>query len=246
MAEVQIVITDETLSGKAGKIVALTGQLDETNVDEEAKKIYAVIDEMAEPNILLDFANLTYINSKAIGYVTDWYSRTAAKNGKIVIARPQANILDILKVVGITQIISVYNSIDEAKAVFSGLNTPTNETETPVEPAPAPTPETSTPTPVVPETPVEPAPAPTPETSTPTPVVPETPVEPAPTPVAPPTTPLVTPVAPEVTPVTEPETPLTPASEPSPTETTETSAPVESTAPTEPAPETPPATPPVA
>ena len=120
MAEVQITMQDVEAGGKPIKVISFAGQLDETNVDAEVKKIYEVIDGSAEPNLLLDFSGLTYMNSKSIGYVTDWYSRTAAKNGKIVIASPQANILDILKVVGITQIINIHDDIESAKADFVG------------------------------------------------------------------------------------------------------------------------------
>ncbi len=120
MAQVNITFQDADQAGKALKLIAFEGQLDETNVDAEAQKIYKIIEEMAEPNLLLDFAGLEYMNSKSIGYVTDWYSKAMAKNGKIVIARPRANILDILKVVGITQIINIYDNIDQAKAAFSG------------------------------------------------------------------------------------------------------------------------------
>ena len=63
MAEVQITFQDTDSGGKAIKIISFAGQLDETNVDEEAKKIYQVIDEMAEPNLLLDFSDLAYMNS---------------------------------------------------------------------------------------------------------------------------------------------------------------------------------------
>ncbi len=115
MAEVQTSIQDIDANGKPAKVIRFAGQLDETNVDMEAKKIYEVIDGMVEPNLILDLEGLTYMNSKSIGYVTDWYSRTAAKNGRIVIARPRPNILDILKVVGITQIIPIHDTVDEAK-----------------------------------------------------------------------------------------------------------------------------------
>ena len=63
MAEVQINFQDLNIGGKTVKLISFTGQLDETNVDEEAKKIYKVIDEMPIPNLLLDFSDLTYINS---------------------------------------------------------------------------------------------------------------------------------------------------------------------------------------
>lgn len=118
MAQVTITFQDTTSGDKTIKQIAFNGQLDETNVDEEAKKIYQVIDSMAEPNLILDFADLAYMNSKSIGYLTDWYSRVASKNGRMVIARPRPNILDILKVVGITQIIGIEDSLETAKAAF--------------------------------------------------------------------------------------------------------------------------------
>ena len=171
MAEVQITFQDMEAGGKAIKMISFVGQLDETNVDEEAKKIYQIIDEMTEPNLLLDFSELAYMNSKSIGYVTDWYSKVVAKNGKIVIASPKPNILDILKVVGITQIVNIYDSIDAAKQVLGSGSTE----------APAPTASAET------SAPATPVPAPTP--------APEAPVaEPAPTPEAP-ATPAETPVA---------------------------------------------------
>jgi stage II sporulation protein AA (anti-sigma F factor antagonist) len=119
MAQVNITFQDVKQGAKAIKLIAFTGQLDETNVDAEAQKIYRIIEEMAEPNLLFDFANLEYMNSKSIGYLTDWYSKVMAKNGKIVITRPRANILDILKVVGITQIINIHDNLDKAKESFT-------------------------------------------------------------------------------------------------------------------------------
>jgi stage II sporulation protein AA (anti-sigma F factor antagonist) len=119
MAQINITFQDLNEAGKALKLVTFNGQLDETNVDTEAQQIYKIIEEMHEPNLLFDFAGLEYMNSKSIGYVTDWYTKVMTKNGKIVIARPRANILDILKVVGITQIVNIYENLDEAKAAFS-------------------------------------------------------------------------------------------------------------------------------
>jgi anti-sigma B factor antagonist len=137
MAQVQITIQDIDAGGKPAKIIGFVGQLDETNVDEEAKKVYAVVDEMPQPQLILDFSGLDYMNSKSIGYVTDWYSRVMAKNGTMVIAGPKANILDILKVVGITQIVSIHDSIDAAKIALGGGGSTSS-------PAPSPAPATTT------------------------------------------------------------------------------------------------------
>ena len=153
MAQVNITFQDIDQAGKSIKLIGFEGQLDETNVDSEAKKVYQVITEMAEPNLLLDFAGLEYMNSKSIGYLTDWYSQITAKNGKIVIARPRANILDILKVVGITQIINTFENVEEAKASYSASTAPVAQAPAPQPVATAVAP---TQTPPAPETPTPP------------------------------------------------------------------------------------------
>lgn len=118
MTAVQITFEDlaNMPTGKIVKIVHIAGQLDETNVDEEAKKIYTLIEGTPSGlNLIFDFSALEYMNSKSIGYLTDWYSKVSAMGGKVVISQARENILDILQVVGLTQLINAYPSIEEAK-----------------------------------------------------------------------------------------------------------------------------------
>ena len=184
MSEIQIAFQDLTLGGKPSKLISFMGQLDETNVDHEAKQIYQVITEMPVPVLLLDFSGLEYMNSKSIGYVTDWYTQASAKGGAIGIVSPKPNILDILKVVGITQIITVYTTLDEAKVALGGGGMA----------APAAAPAPAAVAPAAPMAPAAPAPsapvasAPVPSAPMPTapaaPSAPSAPAAPAQTPVA--------------------------------------------------------------
>lgn len=109
--------------GVTAKIVKFQGQLDESNVDEKAKIIYQLLEQFPQNlYLLLDFEQLEYMNSKSIGYLTDWYGKVAEGKGKVVIAKPRSNILDILQVVGLTQLVTCYPTIDEAK--FALLQAP--------------------------------------------------------------------------------------------------------------------------
>ncbi|MFH0837984.1 MAG: hypothetical protein V1880_01820, partial [Patescibacteria group bacterium] len=56
-------------------------------------------------------------------------------SGSISIIGPKPNILDILKVVGITQIITVYNTLEEAKTALGALKSATPGTPTVTTPA---------------------------------------------------------------------------------------------------------------
>jgi anti-anti-sigma factor len=86
------------------------------NINDNSKIIYALIAQYpTELHMLFEFSKLEYMNSKAIGYLTDWYGKVTEGKGKIVISNPQANILDILEAVGITELIKCYKSIEEAQ-----------------------------------------------------------------------------------------------------------------------------------
>lgn len=116
----QIIITTEdiasTIPEKKVKLLRFAGQLDESNVDEKAKEIYDIISGVPSQLFLIfDFEKLEYMNSKSIGYLTDWYTKLSEKKGGIIISSAKPNILDILQVVGLSQLISCVGTIEEAK-----------------------------------------------------------------------------------------------------------------------------------
>lgn len=118
MTQILTTIQKLDLGGEVAdvRLVKFEGQLDETNVDAESKKIYEIFEGNATKVILIfDMTDLTYMNSKSIGYMTDWYNHALETGGKVLIASPRDNILDILKVVGLTQIIKIYATVEEAK-----------------------------------------------------------------------------------------------------------------------------------
>lgn len=118
MTTITITVEDlpSTVAGRTVKLAHFAGQLDESNVDDKAKEIYALIEATKGTLFLIfDFEKLEYMNSKSIGYLTDWYTKLSEKQGSIVIARARPNIVDILSVVGITQLVKCLDTVDEAK-----------------------------------------------------------------------------------------------------------------------------------
>ena len=98
MAEVIITVEDVPSQNpdRHVKLVKFTGQLDESNVDEKAKIVYEIIQSTPQNlSLIFDFSGLEYMNSKSIGYLTDWYGKITEGKGKIVIAKARSNILDI-------------------------------------------------------------------------------------------------------------------------------------------------------
>jgi anti-anti-sigma factor len=111
MTQATITVEDipASVEGITAKLVKFVGQLDESNVDEKAKILYQLIEQYPKNlHLLFDFEQLEYMNSKSIGYLTDWYGKVSEGQGKIAIGKPRSNILDILQVVGLTQLINCY------------------------------------------------------------------------------------------------------------------------------------------
>jgi stage II sporulation protein AA (anti-sigma F factor antagonist) len=128
MAEATILIEDLPVKdpNSKAKLITISGQLDESNVDTKAKEIYQLLETtQGKLSFIFDLAGLDYMNSKSIGYLTDWYGKITERGGKVLIAHAKPNIKDILQVVGLTQLIQMFESLDEAKTLILGA-TPQN------------------------------------------------------------------------------------------------------------------------
>lgn len=149
MTEVNIQISDLQPAGNLPtKLVKISGQLDESNVDEKIKQVYALL-QAGAMNLIFDLEELQYMNSKSIGYLTDLYGKVTEKGGKIVVSKARPNIDDILQVVGLNQLIPLVGSNEEAMLKLGGATqvappaapTPAPQAMPQAAPAPAPVPQ---------------------------------------------------------------------------------------------------------
>ncbi len=135
------------------KSVVVSGQLDESNVDEKIKVVYEMFTQTPQGiKVIFDLENLDYMNSKSIGYLTDIYGKVTERGGKMVITKAKDNIIDILQVVGLTQLIQTFASNEEAMLVFGSAapasvpaQQPTAQQPTAPAPASEVTPQAATP-----------------------------------------------------------------------------------------------------
>ncbi len=99
------------------KIVRISGKLDESNADETFKEVMGLYAKIPEGlKIIFDFDDLTYMNSKSIGYLTDLFAKLTETGGNMGFVNLRPNIIDVLDVVGLTQLVKVFDNIEEAKS----------------------------------------------------------------------------------------------------------------------------------
>lgn len=149
MTEAHIIIEDiaQDDATKHFKLITISGQLDESNIDEKAQEIYALLTQNPQGlYMIFDFEKLEYMNSKSIGYLTDWFGKVTESQGKIVIIKAKPNIIDILQVIGLTQLIPMFATLEEAK--FALMSAPAAQAPAPTTTEPVISMPVATPTPV--------------------------------------------------------------------------------------------------
>lgn len=90
------------------------GELDETNADKTFTSIYNEIGDFTGKKVLFNLAGLKYLNSKSIGYIADIFSNIEDGNGRMALSNMTEEVKDTLELVGITTIIEVFETEEEA------------------------------------------------------------------------------------------------------------------------------------
>lgn len=113
MTQLEISQNPKSQSGVDYLLIAIAGQIDESNLAELAA-VADQLPESAQQFILFDIARLEFINSKVIGYLAGLHSQLDAAGKSMLFFAPNEQIRDILELVGMDTIIPLKNTETEA------------------------------------------------------------------------------------------------------------------------------------
>ena len=113
---IKLKITD-TAAGK-GKIFHFAGEMDEYNLEEVTDAVKPFLDESRVKSLIFDFSELTFINSKGIGFLVSVHTHLSKDGRSLVLAHAQNQVVDVLRLVGLTSIIPYYPTLSEATATL--------------------------------------------------------------------------------------------------------------------------------
>lgn len=111
-------IREEVLEGDIYRI-CLDGRMDIEGVASIEKRFTELV---AEPyaRVAVDMSAVPYMSSIGIRALLINAKAVSRRGGKYIILAPQAEVLDVLKVSGIDQLITICADLDEAGKVLSG------------------------------------------------------------------------------------------------------------------------------
>ena len=93
----------EITTGTAGedRLVSVAGEVDVSCADELRAAIDAQIAEVVSGELVVDLAEVPYIDSTGIGVLVGAAHRVSEAGGTLVVARPQRNVARVLGLLGV-------------------------------------------------------------------------------------------------------------------------------------------------
>jgi anti-sigma B factor antagonist len=104
------------------KVVEFTNNkiLDEANIAEIQQVLVGLIDEKAQPRLLLDFATVDHLSSAALGMLINVNNRIKQKNGQLRLTNIKPQIFEVFVITKLNKLFRIYPSRAEAAASFAG------------------------------------------------------------------------------------------------------------------------------
>ena len=104
----------KTESKKDFLIVRLRGELDMDAVSKFRNRVIELMEEKKLNNLLLDMAEVQFIDSTGIGVLLGRYREIKSQGGELVLINLDKNIRRLLKLSGILNLVDVYENENEA------------------------------------------------------------------------------------------------------------------------------------
>ena len=89
--------------------------LDESNIEEIGRELLSLIEQKPQIKLLLDFSNVQYLSSAALGKLITLNKRVAEGNGKLVLCSIRPQIYEVFKITKLNRIFDIAD--DEAMAL---------------------------------------------------------------------------------------------------------------------------------
>ena len=94
-------------------ILSLEGEFDSFETDAVADGFQACFED-GHAKIVLDCEKLLFVNSTTIAFLIKAQKMAASRGGRLIFARPKAFIRKTFETLGLTQILTMVDSLDEA------------------------------------------------------------------------------------------------------------------------------------
>lgn len=95
-------------------VVYMMGELDHHSAEEVRSKIDDRLDRLGITKLILDFTNVTFMDSSGIGVVIGRYKKVCLRKGDICITNVSGAVKRVFELSGLFKIIKLYDNVEQA------------------------------------------------------------------------------------------------------------------------------------
>lgn len=104
-------------------IILISGEIDHHTSIELRRQTESALAQMGGRNIIFGFEEVTFMDSSGIGMMIGRYKQLQALQGRIAIACANEKIAEIIRLSGLTKLLPVFDTIEEALQYTEGRET---------------------------------------------------------------------------------------------------------------------------
>jgi anti-sigma B factor antagonist len=93
--------------------------LDEANIEAIGRTLTSLIDERANPKLLLDFGNVDHLSSAALGMLINCDKKIKAKNGQLRLANIRPQIFEVFVITKLNKLLKILPTREDAMGSFN-------------------------------------------------------------------------------------------------------------------------------
>jgi len=92
--------------------------LDEGNIQQIAEEIGQIIDNSANPKLLISFENVDHMASAALGALITINNKVRDKDGQLKLANISPQIYEVFAITKLDKLFQIYKTTEEARKAF--------------------------------------------------------------------------------------------------------------------------------
>ena len=92
--------------------------LDEQNIQVIGEQLFNLVDEAGRKKILLNFANVEYLSSAALGKLILLNNKLKAAGGRLILCNIDPQIYEVFEITGLKRVFNMYGEEQEALQSF--------------------------------------------------------------------------------------------------------------------------------
>jgi len=92
--------------------------LDESNIQDIGEQLFELVEKRYKVKMLLNFENVEYLSSAALGKLITLNKKVKAEKGKLKLCNIRPQIYDVFKITKLNKLFEIYDSEDRALARY--------------------------------------------------------------------------------------------------------------------------------